>query len=221
MLLFMMLTKTVPSMARQGAATLSMVVLVIFFGATPIAKAAPTSEYELKAVFLLNFARFNGWPKETLPPGTEPLIIGVLGADPFGSALNAAVQGEQVSGHPLEVRRFGRQDDFSQCHMLFISKSEEAYLPAILSFLRGKPILTVSDIDRFVYQKGMIGMQMEQGRVRIQVNFDRTKGEGLEISAKLLRVSLVIRDGQHSMLPYRSRFLCFNWTYGHAEYFLQ
>jgi hypothetical protein len=185
---------------RATAARIGILSLAFLFGLCLAAKAAPLSEYELKAVFLLNFARFNEWPKSALPDDNEPLVIGILGADPFGSALDATVQGELIGSHPLTVRRFGRDDDFSRCHMLFIGRTESARLPVILSFLHGKPVLTVSDIDRFAYRNGMIGMLVERGRVQVQVNLDQAKREQMGVSAKLLKVSLVIRDTHQSRL---------------------
>jgi hypothetical protein len=109
------------------------------------------------------------------------------------------VKGEVVNGRPLAVRRFRRSDDFSRCQVLYVSRSEAERFGVTLEALRGKAVLTVSDIDRFAYRGGMIGLVVEQGRVRIQINLDTANAERLAISAKLLRPALVIRNPPQSM----------------------
>lgn len=158
------------------------------------AAAAPLSEYELKAVFLLNFTRFVEWPQSALPPPGAPLVIGIVGVDPFGSVLDSVVAGETVGDRPLKVKRFSRHDSSAESHLLFIGRSEGAALPSLLERTKGRCVLTVSDLDRFAYRGGMIGLPMEGNRVRIQINVDQTRASQLVVSAKLLRLSLVIRD---------------------------
>src|SRR5262245_54276953 len=71
------------------------------------AQANP-QEYQLKAVFLFRFAQFAEWPEDTFMNDGTPLVIGVLGKDPFGTLLDDAVRNETVGTHPLSVRRFAK-----------------------------------------------------------------------------------------------------------------
>src|SRR3954463_15871627 len=75
------------------------------------------SEYDVKAGFVFNFSRFVQWPEHALPATNDPLVIGILGADPFGPTLDELVRGEHVGDHPLTVQRFARGDDFTKCHI--------------------------------------------------------------------------------------------------------
>ena len=80
---------------------------------------AQSREYELKAVFLLNFAQYVKWPASALPAGA-PITIGIVGGDPFEGELEKAVQGESVGGHKIVVRHGG---DMHGCQLIFLSKS--------------------------------------------------------------------------------------------------
>src|SRR5688572_25985571 len=60
-------------------------------------------EQEVKAVFLFNFVQFVEWPQEAFPENQTPLVIGILGKDPFGKFLDETVKGEVINGHPLSV----------------------------------------------------------------------------------------------------------------------
>lgn len=161
--------------------------------------AGPLSEYDVKAGFLFNLTRFVQWPESALSSPQAPIVIGILGSNPFGSTLDELVQGEDVSGRRIVVKRFGPKDDFTQCQILFISRSESANLAGLLGRLQGLPILTVSDVDRFVGQGGTVGLVVDGGRVRIHINLASAKSAQLNLSAKLLRSATII-DGPHSQV---------------------
>jgi YfiR/HmsC-like len=161
----------------------------------PRAGAAPASdarEYQIKAVFLYNFALFVDWPAEAFSDPQAPLVIGILGDDPFGSSIDEAVRGEKVNNRPLEIRRFRDKDDFSNCHILFISQSEEGRLGQVLGKLKGRSILTVSDIEGFSKDGGIIRFVMENSKVRLKINLEASKQARLRISSKLLRPAEIV-----------------------------
>src|SRR5262249_53102547 len=108
--------------------------------------AAPT-ESQVEAVFVFNFSHFVEWPAEAFGSLSEPFVIGILGGDPFAGRLDEAVQGEQVNGRALQVRRFKDVSEIRNCQILYIDRSEAAGLGAILSVLDHRSILTVSDVD--------------------------------------------------------------------------
>lgn len=146
-------------------------------------------EYQIKAVFLFNFAQFVEWPDKAFTNANAPIVIGILGEDPFGTALDEAIRGERVNGRPLTVVRVSRIQDLGICHILFISRSESAHLQEILRGLNGRSVLTVSDIEDFSRHGGMIRFATENNRVRLKINNEAARAAGLTISSKLLRPS--------------------------------
>jgi hypothetical protein len=158
------------------------------------AAAAPPSEYQVKAVFLFNFAQFVEWPSESRPEAGEPFVIGVLGGDPFGSSLDEVVRGEKIAGHPLVVKRYqAAQEIDDACHILFISRSESEKLKPILVALKGRQILTVSDIDDAAGHGVMIRLLLnEKNKLRLAINVQAAKAAGLTISSKLLRPAEIV-----------------------------
>jgi len=156
------------------------------------AQAAVSREYEIKAIFLYNFAQFVDWPPGAFQDEHAPVVIGVLGEDPFGTSLDQAVRGETVNGRPLVVRRFSRIEDVATCHMLFVSRSETARLDRIMSALRGRNVLTVGDTEEFSLRAGMIRFVMENNKVRLRINVDAARAADLAISSKLLRPAEIV-----------------------------
>lgn len=161
---------------------------------SPLRAQTASAEYQLKAVFLFNFTQFVEWPSSAFADPEGPLVIGVLGADPFGARLDEAVQGEKINGHPLAVRRYRSVAEVGACHVLFICSSEKARLRDILARLRGRSILTVSDLEDFTPEGGVIRFMTERNRIKLRVNLGAAKAAGLTISSKLLRAAEVVEQ---------------------------
>jgi hypothetical protein len=156
-----------------------------------VAQTAVTREYDLKAVFVFRFTSFVDWPVSPSAPGA-PFIIGILGQDPFGSTLDDVVRSERVKERRIEVRRFARVQDVGACDILFISRSEAPRLPQVLPVLKGRPVLTVSDIDHFASQGGMMELATTGSRIHLVVNLPALEEAGLVVSSKLLRLAKVV-----------------------------
>jgi hypothetical protein len=161
-----------------------------------LAQSAPDPEYQLKAVFLFNFAQFVEWPASAFPGPETPLVIGVLGQDPFGPYLDETVRGEKVNDRPLVVRRYRSVEEITTCHILFISRREEGRLKGILDSLRGRSVLTVSDADRFASRGGMIRFVTDRHRIRFRINLEAAKAASLTLSSKLLRPAQIVPAGE-------------------------
>jgi hypothetical protein len=146
----------------------------------------------VKAVFLFNFAQFVDWPADAFPGPTTPLVIGVLGDDPFGDFLDQTVRHEHLGGRPFQVRRYQSVDEIKTCHILFISRPDADRPEEILAGLRRRPLLTVSDADGFALRGGMIRFVTDRSRIRLQLNLEAAEAAHLTISSKLLRVAEIV-----------------------------
>ena len=181
-----------PSLLRRVTAMFLWVALLGWATPGEAAPIAPSAEYQLKAVFLFNFAQFVEWPAPAFREPTAPLVIGVLGDDPFGAYLDDLVRDEKIGSRPLLVRRYKRGEKISDCHIVFICRSEAKELEKILTLLKGRSLLTVSDVDTFTRQGGMVRFTMENGKVRLKINVEAAKAGALTISSKILRPGTII-----------------------------
>jgi hypothetical protein len=186
--------------ARGAARGLSVsifswiVLMALVLGAAPTIRAqAPVAhEYQLKAVFLFYFSQFVDWPPTAFTSPQAPLIIGILGDDPFGNLLDEAVRGERVNNRAISVRRFRSIEDVADCHILFIALSAPGQIEEALTKLKGRSILTVSDSDNFSHLGGMIRFVTENNKIRLKINLGAARAAGLTISSKLLRPAEII-----------------------------
>jgi len=160
------------------------------------AQTGPAREYQVKAVYLYHFAEFVEWPAEAFPEQTSPLVIGVLGENPFGAYLDETVRGERVNNRPLVLEHYRRVEEIKTCHVLFISRSEAARLDPILARLKGRSILTVGDFDGFAQRGGIIRFVEEKSKIRFKINLAAAKAANLILSSKLLRPADIANPGK-------------------------
>jgi hypothetical protein len=155
------------------------------------ADQAPT-EYQVKAAYLFNFLKFVEWPEE---PGADPhgkWVIGFVGDSPIGDELARIVEGKNVLGRELQVKKMQAADNLRGCNILFISESEKKRVPALLTALRGSSVLTVADMGNFIEAGGMVQFQMEDARVRLSIDVGATERARLKVSSKLLALAKVV-----------------------------
>jgi hypothetical protein len=181
------------SKMRGGLFGLLFILLLIGAG---LGRAQEESkEYQLKAAFLFNFAQFVKWPPDSFSNPDAPFYIGILGSDPFGSALEETIQGEAINNHRLTVVRARRIEDLKNCQMIFVCRSEEGHVGEILSQIGTKPILTVSEVESFARSGGDIDFYLSGGKVRFEINPQSALRCGLKISSQLLSLGKIVAGG--------------------------
>lgn len=191
-------------------------IYISFFLALPwlVAAIAPQTwadternrEYELKAAFLFNFIKFVDWPKEKMSDPNQPIILGIIGKDPFEGAFEP-VKDKQIKGRKILVKRFEsivelkklgesgkeeldrRMEEIKQTHVLFVCSSEKEYLKDIIDTVKNQPILTVSDTNDFPISGGIINFIMEKQKVRFEINTINSKNSKLQIRSQFLRLA--------------------------------
>jgi hypothetical protein len=154
-----------------------------------------SSEYLIKAGFIYNFAKFVEWPAGTFSQPDSPIVIGVLGIDPFGSVLDRIVEDKKIGARRFVVKRYkwGKDlRDLKDCKILFVSASERAHVDEILQIVKGLPILTVGETPGFAERGGVIRFTLEDNRVRFEVNVDAAHQAELNISSRLLTLAKII-----------------------------
>jgi hypothetical protein len=162
----------------------------------PVRAEAPL-EYRVKAVCLYNFAKFITWPATSFTNATAPLVLGVLGDDPFGDALTQVVTGNTVKGRPLHLVRFANLAELERapaCHILFVSASHKDQWASARAKLQGGTVLTVAEDAGFLDDGGVIRFLNESSRVRFSVNLDAARAAKLTISSELLKLAREVRE---------------------------
>jgi hypothetical protein len=154
-------------------------------------------EYELKAAIFYNLTRFVDWPDSAFPGPQAPIVVCILGRDPFGDSLASMAPKQAANGRLALIHRIQQDKDARDCHVLYISSSERKNLAHILSALNGSSVLTVGEIARFATRGGMIQFGLQDKQVRFDINLDAASRVGLKISSRLLVLARIVSDQNH------------------------
>ena len=177
---------------------------VFWFVAALLAAAGPAlsaqrkssaSEYKVKAALLYNFTRFVEWPAGAGGSAKGPIVLGIVGADPFGPVLEQMLEGKTVRGRTLEAKRFSTANDLQLCDVLFVNVSGKAELQLILGALEGAPVLTVGETPEFTRLGCMIAFVLERNRVRFEINRGAAEHSRIKIRSQLLQLARKVSKG--------------------------
>lgn len=160
--------------------------LQVFAASQPL---QTTLEYSVKANYLVRFAAFVEWPEESFAGRQSPVVICVVGRDPFSGALDRAAQAQSAHGRMLAVRRPGTAEAAAGCHILYVGRGGGDMVPT-----GPRPILQVTD-GAVSSERGMIHFVINDDRVRFHIDLQTASRSRLSISSRLLNLALSVRGG--------------------------
>jgi hypothetical protein len=158
------------------------------------AQEDPVDEYKLKAAMLYNLTNFVEWPGSAYPDRHAPILLCILGQDPFASSLASTIPKETDNGRLVVIRHLQSEKETRGCHILYISSSERKTAARIFSILNASGILTVGEMTQFAAHGGMIQFSLEDQHVRFDINLEAASRAGLKISSKLLALAQIVKN---------------------------
>lgn len=178
---------------RVVVACIGLALLASFGGGTPPVDGT-SGEYKLKAAFVYNFTKYVKWPDRAFAHDNDPIVVAVLGQDPFKGELDDALRDKTIGTHKLVVQRFKTFDDLAPCHLLFVPATEASKLPKIREHYENSTTLLVGESDRFAARGGAIGFYIQDKKVRFEINPAATARAGVEVSSQLLKLARVVKE---------------------------
>lgn len=166
----------------------TMAFLSLFAAPSPL-RAQSVSEYQIKAAYVYNFAKFVEWPANNFPNPTTPIRICVLNDRSFEAGLNHIANGKAIGGRPVNIVAVENVDECHACHILFVNSSQDRHARQIIEVLRATSVLTVGETKDFVDEGGIIGFIVQDDRVQFRVNHRAANQAGLRISSRLLSLA--------------------------------
>jgi hypothetical protein len=162
--------------------------LILFTGLN-LAAGQSATEYQVKAAFLFNFAKFVEWPADAFAASDATLQICVLGPDPFGGDFEQVIEDKTVNGHRLEIIHPSGLPQARSCQILFVASSQKQQTKEILQGIKGASVLSVGDTPGFAKAGGVINFVLDDNRVRFEINPKAAERAHLKLSARLLTVA--------------------------------
>lgn len=169
-------------------------IAAVLFPLRAVAIGQAVTQPALRAAFLYNFAKFTEWPGEAA--ATSPLTLCVVDDVAVESALAELVGGSVINGRPVAISHGASGARLRACHLLYIGEASDDRMTSVLEELQGAPVLTVSTGDGFVRLGGMVGLFVEEGRMRFAINPDAAQRAGVKLSSRLLTLAKILKDGR-------------------------
>jgi hypothetical protein len=177
---------------------MALLVVALLLAGLPLpASAAPSQsrvdEYQIKAAFLYNFAKFADWPADILAPG-QRLSLCVLGDNAVADALEQTIKGHSTESHELTAQVVGADWPIRSCHLLYVGGLDMKGAIQLVEALKGASVFTVSDCDRFAELGGVAQLILEKDRMRFAINVAAAQRARLQLSSRLLSLAKIVKD---------------------------
>ena len=183
--------------AIGGSLEIAFLFALLALGLSPgfaFAQSEVSQEYQVKAAFLYNFAKFVDWPSAAFANDNAPITVCVYGKDPFGATLDDTVRSKTIGARGFAVRRPKSPKDMAGCQIAFLAGSAGDQLKDFLAVLDSSSVLSVGEDPHFAEQGGHVQFVMEGGRIRFLINVDSVNRAGFKMSSKLLALAKVVHD---------------------------
>ena len=154
-----------------------------------MASAGTPHEHAVKAAYLYRFSFFVEWPGTAFASDASPLVIGVIGRDPFKAALDRTLKGKTMKGRSVKTRRFADPGMIENCHILYVGDEDGKMVEKVLRRVRGEPTLVVGNGKDFLARGGIIQFVEQSERIRFRIDNAAARRVGLRISSKLLQLA--------------------------------
>lgn len=165
-----------------------MLLAAVFLISQVIVRADALEDYQIKALYLVKFIQYTGWPRDASGSNQTATVIGVLGNDHLVEELEK-LAADAGRSRPLAVRKVSTLREAEQCQLVFIANGESDSEAEWLEALSGKPILTVGDSKWTIKRGGVVQFVIQDEHVRFEVNLAAGQRQQLELSRQLLTVA--------------------------------
>jgi hypothetical protein len=180
----------------QFIGSLAAALALLCAGALRGSDGPVATEAQVKAAFLLNFAKYADWPASAFAEATAPITIGLIGTDSFGDTW-LRVEGKTINGRAFIIKHLAPDADIKDCQILFISHSESARMAGILRTARSLPILTVGEDAAFTENGGIINFVLKNGKVRLEIDLAAARKAGVVLHSRLLAVADTVKGKEN------------------------
>jgi hypothetical protein len=166
---------------------------MLLFISVSAASEAQIEEYTLKAVYIEKFTRFVEWPKGSeIDDTSKPFVIGIIGENSFEPTLRKIFSTRKIRNKRVAVLRISSVDEIADCHLLFISNISKEKLQKVLSSIKGRPILTVSDTESFATSGVLINFYVLNNKLRFEINERAVRESNLTFSYLLMQIARIV-----------------------------
>jgi len=157
---------------------------------------ASDTEYKVKAASLYHFIRYTTWPEGSFEDERSPIAVLVVGGNPFGKHLEAALAGKLVGKRAIHLSFAAEVPEQIQAHVVFAGTLSGEDRARLLAISLGRPCLLFGDRPGYARSGACGNFFLEKGKVGFEINVDALKAAHLEISSQVLKLARIVRNSR-------------------------
>jgi hypothetical protein len=154
-------------------------------------RAAELDGDEFQVAFISKILPYVSWPREAFASPEAPVVVGLVGRDPFNGLLQKVLADARVESRSVEIRVVKESPASANCHALFVAADQLAGWPDWRAASAGRSVLTMAadETGGFLEQGGVFNLRVAERKLEIsRSNAERAR---LRINSKLLRIAKV------------------------------
>lgn len=160
------------------------------FAQAPATRPLTASAEQVKASYVLVFARSTKWPESTNVIPAAAFVIGLLHADALQAPLKQLLTGEQLHGRPVEIRRLGTAAEAKDCQLVYLGQQSPEALREACAALAGRPVLLLTEHREGLAAGSTLCLWQAGEKIRYDISIEAMERAGLEVSADVIELSL-------------------------------
>jgi hypothetical protein len=170
-------------------ASLPKAVGLALLGVLATGQGSAAAANQSEAALIVKIGKFVHWPAGAFANSEGVLRLCIIGTDDDSGSIDS-LAGQKLQDKVIAIARLADPDlSVAKCHIVFVRKSERDRLATVLQFTARSPVLTMSDIDGFAADGGMVGFSNAGGTIHFEINVAASKRAGLTIGAQLLQIA--------------------------------
>jgi hypothetical protein len=145
----------------------------------------------IKAIYIYNFTKYIEWPAEYKEGN---FVIGVYGTNlPLLNELNKMAASKTVGAQKMEIKNIGATAEAAQCHIIFILADNSSQLPDVMTKVKGKSTLIVTDKAGMARQGAGINFSIVENKQKIELNKANIEKYKLKVASTLVEMAVQVK----------------------------
>ena len=146
----------------------------------------------LKISYIYKFLNFIVWPEETFSSDDQPFKMCLAMDDEYFNAAHKLLTDKKNKNRSIRVEQISGNSKLESCQLIFISSSKPKIKKSLKALNRGASVLTISDLQNFISDGGMIGFVLKDNKLRFKVNLSLIQSKKIKVDSRLLTLALEV-----------------------------
>ena len=145
-------------------------------------------EYQVKAMFIINFAKYVDWSSND---NESALKIGIVGESKITEALDRIAEYKKGNAKPLQILQLDPEKPV-HCNIVFVARSESRRVQQLAKEFSGKGVLLISEDNNASSRAAGINLIKSDNKIKFEINQSSIKLAGLRLSGQLQQLAAAL-----------------------------